>query len=186
MRQYHARPARRAKASMALSTLLTLTALTALMALTGCAGPSAPASAMLGTRQGWFDGRVVVYITTDVSERDMALDMQANYVPQLRQALNRPGSAALVERVYVFPDGEQGNVFASAPTPVGSGQADASYSPLWRMVMVRRARAASPAVLLGSEEAVLAAVERGEWTLLLTEAVANCPIVRVGPARPAS
>ncbi|MBB2487513.1 hypothetical protein H5407_19945 [Mitsuaria sp. WAJ17] len=92
-----------------------------------------------------------------------------------------PGASApqrsLVERVCKFAGAAQWSVFQSAPSPTGAGNADRSYSPLWRMVLVRW----SPAAVrqeLRSEEAILAAQDRGELTLTVTDVVLNCPVVR--------
>lgn len=72
---------------------------------------------------------------------------------------------------------EQASIFASAPSPVGPGSRDATYSPLWQMVKVTWQPGRSPRELR-AEEAVLDAAERGEVVLEPTPVVLNCPIVQ--------
>lgn len=142
--------------------------------------PPAPAVETVGLplRRAWIDGRRVDYVTTDVSDAAMAQAMAVNFVPRLAHALRpAPAGQTLVERVYMFERELQINVFASAPQPVGARNADAGYSPLWRVAMVRWLRPAAQRELR-SEEAILAAAERGDVAIELTGVVANCPVVR--------
>ena len=129
----------------------------------------------------WYNGKMVHYITTDVSDRDMAREMGANYAPRLRDAIpdypKPPRQKTVIERVYGFPDGEQpNNVFGSAPSPVGYHSTDEQYSPVWHMYWVRWTVPGDASVLT-SEEAILDAEERGLITLERTDIVVNCPIV---------
>jgi hypothetical protein len=147
-----------------------------------CASPPPPAPAIetvsLPLRRAWMNDRRVDYVTTDVSDAAMAQAMAVNYVPRLAYALRpAPAGQTLFERVYMFEGESQINVFPSAPLPAGARNTDAGYSPLWRVVMVRWLR---PAVRreLRSEEAVLAAADRGDVALDVTGTVANCPVVR--------
>ena len=106
--------------------------------------------------------------------------MGINHAPRLAATVPPdnapPGQRHALERVYMFTDGAQINVFPSVPTPVGPASTDRAYSPLWRVVeaawlpgFTRRA--------LTSEEAVLDAVERGELSLRMTRVVVNCAVV---------
>jgi hypothetical protein len=156
--------------------------------LAGCAVPRSDGveRIALPLQRAWFEGRVVEYVTTDVSDAAVAREKGANYVPRLADTLpderapRVPGGArggAPVERVYSFAGRHQFGVFPSAPRPAGHDNADAAYSPLWRMVVVhwnpgRTVRE------LRSEEAVLAAEERGDVRLEITRIVLNCPVVR--------
>ena len=135
---------------------------------------------VLPVSRAWVDGRVVEYVTTDISDLAMARMMGANHVPRLSAALGSTHGKSLVERVYKFPNEEQISVFQSAPSPVGAENQDRSYSPLWQVVLVRWANPAA-ARELKSEEAVLAAVDSGAVTLEATRVVLNCPIVHRGP-----
>lgn len=132
-------------------------------------------------KRAWFDGRVVDYVTTDVSDAAMARELGVNFVPRLAAALppagSPPGTPSSVDLVYMFPGREQLNVFPSAATPAGAANADQDYSPLWNVVMVRRVEG-RPVRTLTSQEAVLEAAEKGEVELVSTRIVVNCPVVR--------
>lgn len=162
---------------MALKSGLRLSlALALALSAAACAVPL-PGEVSLPLRRAWVEGRQVDYVTTDISDATMARMEGVNHVPRLALALGGPGRPSVTERVYKFVNGEQITVFQSAPQPVGGANADRSYSPLWRMVLVRWLR---PAALreLRSEEEVLAAQERGDVSLELTDIVVNCPVVR--------
>lgn len=148
--------------------------------LAGCASPIfdvGRTETVLPLSRAWVDGRVVEYITTDISDSAMATMMGANYVPRLADAVRSAPAASLLERVYKFVDDGQISVFQSAPKPAGAENLDRSYSPLWRVVLVRWA---DPRFVreLKSEEQVLAAEERRELTLEVTGIVVNCPVTR--------
>lgn len=124
-----------------------------------------------------MEGRKVEYITTDVSDPAMARMLGVNLVPRLADTISGPGRTSVVERVYKFAGNEQISVFQSAPSPTGATNTDRGYSPLWRVVMVRWLR---PSAIreLRSEEQVLAAADKGDLALDVTDIVVNCPITR--------
>jgi len=151
-----------------------------LFALSGCATSTFDAGkseTVLRLQHAWVDGRPVEYVSTDISDAGMAKQNGLNFVPRLADALPVEGRKSLVERVYKFTNGEQISIFPSAPAPTGGSNADANYSPLWRLVMVTWQK---PERLheLKSEEELLAAEERGEVSLNITNIVVNCPIIR--------
>ncbi len=162
-----------------------VSALTIVGLLAGCAinvRNTSDAEVVLPLSQAWMDGKRVDYVTTDVSDLATARMLGVNYVPRLADALPSPmGSNAaqrsLVERVYKFAGAEQWSVFQSAPSPTGPGNADRNYSPLWRMVQVHWTNAAARRELT-AEEAILAAQDRGDLTLTVTDVVLNCAVVR--------
>ena len=146
----------------------------------GCAslGGSGPhASVSLPLNRAWMDGRKVEYVTTDISDPAMAQALGVNLVPRLAQALPAPGRPSVVERVYKFADDSQIMVFQSAPSPTGPTNADSSYSPLWRMVLVRWSKPAL-ARELKSEEQILRAADAQKLSLQATNIAFNCPISR--------
>jgi len=157
-------------------------ALLCALLLAGCAAaPQSPGRYVeLLLKEGWYDGKPVHYVTTDLSDPGMARAQGVNYAPRLADALPdeppRPGQRTVLERIYNFPGGEQGGVMPSRPTPVGPDSSDRSYSPLWQLVLVRWAPGQTPHTLR-SEEQVLAAADRGQVTLTKTRVVANCPVV---------
>ena len=148
--------------------------------LTACASPIfdvGRTETVLLVSRAWVNDRTVEYVTTDISDAAMASMMGANHVPKLAEAVHALPGKSLLERVYKFPNDEQISIFQSAPGPVGSANQDRSYSPLWRVVMVRWADAKFVRELK-SEEQLLAAQDRRELSLEVTDIVVNCPITR--------
>lgn len=142
--------------------------------------PRAP-QAHLPLQQAWFEDQVVLYVTTDVSDQQVARAKGANFAPLLAQALQDAagragGRAGATARVYGFVNTRQPSVFAAAPGPMGADNGSRSYSPLWQLAEVRWLQP-DKAHELRSEEAVLAAAEQGLLTVTLTRVVLNCPIV---------
>ena len=157
-------------------------------ALCACAGlpserpaaGSAVSTVTLPLQRAWHDDQVVFYISTDISDAGMAAMMGSNFSPRLAQAVpalqRSPLEKTALERVYKFPGDSQEAVFASVPDPIGPTSRDAAYSPLWQVFWVKW-KEAVPATLLKSEEAILAAEERGAVEIIRTEIVVNCPVV---------
>lgn len=128
---------------------------------------------------GWYDGKVVRYVTTDVSDKKAAADMGANYVPRLANAIvqqPQPGQPGAVERIYSFVNFKQGGVLPSLPEPMGSENQNRNYSPLWQVHKVIWLPGKQPRVLK-SEEEVLAAEDAGELKIEKTNIIVNCPVV---------
>ncbi|WP_417551560.1 hypothetical protein [Marinomonas fungiae] len=153
--------------------------ITASLGLTGCAS-TAPSSISLPLHQAWFNDQVIYYVTTDVSDQEMARSMGVNYAPRLRDAIPNypkpPRQKTVIERVYAFPNAEQRNIFPSAPTPVGSESTDVAYSPIWLMYAVKWVEP-EHAIELTSEDALLDAEAKGWVNIERTNIVVNCPIV---------
>ncbi len=146
--------------------------------LLGCSVGALGQEVTLPLKEAWFEGQIVHYVSTDISDAAIARKQGINHVPALADTLKTGGP---VERAYKFPNDEQATVLPSIPRPVGGGNVDASYSPLWVLVMVRWKPGVTPH-LLKSEEAVLAAQEKGEVELTRTKIVANWPVVRANGA----
>lgn len=127
---------------------------------------------------GWYQGSLVHYISTDMSDQGMAQQNATNYVPRLRHALRAaaPGQPSAVDRVYKFANFNQGSVFPSAPQPAGYASSSAEYTPLWVVYMVNWLPGTAPRVLR-SEEEVLDAEEKKLVSLQPTAIVVNCPIL---------
>lgn len=148
--------------------------------LSGCASPIfdvGRTETVLPLSRAWFEGSVVEYVTTDISDAAMAQMMGANYVPRLKGAIGSQPGQSLVERVYKFVNGEQISIFQSAPQPTGADNKDRAYSPLWRVAEVKWLVAPGNRTLK-SEEELLAAKERGLVSITDTDIVVNCPITR--------
>lgn len=157
--------------------------------LAGCAAPPrlpSVAQAHLPLLTGWFEGEAVQYVTTDVSDAEVARAKDGNYAPRLAAALpsalptpGRPGVGAATDKVYGVTNHTQGSVFASAPSPIGHANADLAYSPLWQLIEVTWRPGQTPRTLK-SEEEVLASAASGAVTLTATRIVLNCPIIGRG------
>lgn len=132
---------------------------------------------MLPVSRAWVDGKIVPYVTTDIADLAMARMMGANHVPALGEAVKTIPGQALLERVYKFPDEDQISIFQSAPNPVGAENPNRSYSPLWRVVMVRWINPTQKQKLK-SEEALLSAEDKKPVSLDVTDIVVNCPVTR--------
>ena len=148
--------------------------------LTACASPLfdvGESETVLPVSRAWVDGRMVEYITTDISDLAMATKVGVNHVPRLAAAVHAGPGQSLLERVYKFAGNEQISVFQSAPDPVAANNLDRDYSPLWRVAWVRWQDQASRRELR-SEEDVLAAEQRNEVVLEVTDIVVNCPVTR--------
>lgn len=149
--------------------------------LSACSSTQTASQVSFPLYHAWYDGEKVGYIITDVSHRDVAKKMHANYAPRLRDAVPRypkpPQVKTVLERVYSFPNQEQkNNVFASAPSPVGYLSEDRRYSPLWIMYTVTWANPNQARELI-SEEAIFVAEGEGLITIERTDVVINCPVV---------
>ncbi|NMZ68111.1 hypothetical protein SAMN05216370_1638 [Pseudomonas peli] len=134
---------------------------------------------------GWYNGEQVYYLTTDISDAQMATVMQANYVPRLANALpDEPGPHPLAtyDRVYKFVDDSQASVFPSIPLPLGGDNQDMAYSPLWHVYEVRWL-SGTPGSPLRSADAVLQAQEQGLVSVRASGIIVNCPVVAVGEQR---
>lgn len=142
--------------------------------LFGAAMPLRAQEITLPLKEAWFEGQIVHYVSTDISDAAIARKQGINHVPALVETLK---NGSPVERAYKFPNDEQATVLPSIPRPVGGANADPTYSPLWVLVMVRWRPGVTPHTLT-SEEAVLAAEEKGEVELTRTRIVANWPVVR--------
>ncbi|MBC7502076.1 MAG: hypothetical protein H7315_16520 [Herminiimonas sp.] len=129
---------------------------------------------------GWFQGRAVQYVTTDVSDKDAAVAMGANFVPRLANAIPAqplaPGQFSALERIYSFTNFKQGGVLPSVPEPTGPANVDRSYSPLWLVHKVTWLPNNQPRVLK-SEEEVLDAAEKKQVSVVATNIVVNCPVI---------
>lgn len=141
---------------------------------------NAAATVALPLLSGWYDGNVVFYITTDVSQKEMAGAAGANYVPRLRHALRapEPGQASAVDRVYKVLNFDQGSVFPSAPRRKGGadGDTDTEYTPFWVVYQVSWLAGSTPH-LLRSEQEISDAEEKKLVRIEATDIVVNCPIL---------
>jgi hypothetical protein len=153
---------------------------------TGCANlPVQPASGNfieLPLVPGWFEGKRVWYITTDMSDPAMARAGNVNYVPSLANALPAepriPGAPSTIDRIYKFMNFDQGSVLPSIPQPLGGRNNNTQYSPLWQLYAVYWQPGKIPHEL-HSEQEVLEAQDEGLIRIQALRIIVNCPVVKI-------
>ena len=131
---------------------------------TGSMGPMQ--MTMINAFSGYYDGKVVKYLSTDTSNKAEAARSRSNYAPSLAKSLAQANAIYLVTN---GPFAARGAVFSSVPGNPG-------YSPLWQEVLVTWKDPAQ-ATALGSDNQVLDLAKRGTLSLKSTGIVLNCPII---------
>jgi len=154
--------------------------------ITGCASSPNQISSekfiKLPLVPGWFEGKRVWYVTTDMSDRAMATGGNANFVPSLANALPPdppvPGTPLSIDRIYKFMNFDQGSVLPSIPQPLGGANSNSEYSPLWQLYAVYWQPGKTPREL-HSENEVLEAQDSGLIRVKALRIIVNCPVVKV-------
>jgi hypothetical protein len=130
---------------------------------------------------GFYDGKAVDYLLTDVSTKkdakglSKATHFPVNYAPALNSV-----PASSTAKLYLFMNGVKGpNPFGFQANVLDSLPGKPGYSPLWRVYAVMWAKAAKPR-LLKSEAEILNARGAGEVSVTLTPLVKNSPVVPSG------
>ena len=141
----------------------------------GTASDAAKKPPLIG---GFYAGKAVTYLLTDVSQKKDAADLSkatkfpVAFVPRL----NRVPEGALA-KLYLFTNGVSGpNPFGFQANILDSVPGQPRYSPLWRVYAVIWNSSAT-ARLLKSERQVLAARAAGDLTITRTKLIKNSPVV---------
>lgn len=175
----------------ALATLIAVIGAALLLAACGGGGGGTSATSAATTPSpapkrppligGFYEGRSVNYVLTDVSTQKDAKGLSkatkypVNFVPALA---NLPDAATA--KLYLFMSGVKGpNPFGFQANVLDSLPGEAGYSPLWRVHAVTWARGAKPR-LLKSEAEILKAKGAGEVSIALTPLIKNSPVVGSG------
>ena len=147
------------------------------------AGGNVTTRGILPLQRGFFDGATALYITPEVGvppgssftslAQNVAEGFNSNYVPTAFASL--PGSGA-VDDIFVFTDGNQGNVLASAPHPAGPTNTDTDYSPLWQISLVSFNNGRTRRVLK-SQAAIQEAATDGDVTITKTDIIVECSVI---------
>lgn len=131
--------------------------------------------------KGFANDNTIFYINTEASDAGVAAHDGTTFAPKLAKA-HASGAEADLYPFVGNANPAQRTVVDSAPNPVGPGNTDTDYSPLWDVVPVsftNQARRSYP--LVTSEAQLYALVARGEMTAGPEPGIiVNCPIVRVG------
>jgi hypothetical protein len=110
-------------------------------------------------------------IATEASDAATADALGVTLAPPLAGAIGVATSAR-----YHVTNFKQPDVLSQVPSPVGPGNTNANYSPLWQLFTVTWNPGKTPR-LLDSEASVLAAQTAGDVTVQSTGSVLNGPVV---------
>ena len=121
--------------------------------------------------QGWYNGRISLYLSTDSSQRDVARATHTNFVPRLAGAI----AGGAVDDIYQLVNFKQGNILPSSPAPAGPENIDPNYTPLWQLSLVTWI--SGHPHTLKSEQEVLAEKAAGHVRIVKTNVVINCPVI---------
>ncbi|HSF50712.1 MAG TPA: hypothetical protein VLA74_08145 [Nitrososphaeraceae archaeon] len=129
--------------------------------------------------RGFADGNEVFYITTEVSDKNLAnylsnlTNSRVVYTPALKYA-----SAQSLANIYEFTNGIKGSgPEGFQPNVADSQPGDNNYSPLWKVNLVTWNNGITPRELT-SEADILNALEKKELTIKPTDIIVNCPFVQ--------
>jgi hypothetical protein len=151
----------------------------AAVAATARGSESSPIAAKTPPRiGGFYDGKQVFYLLTDVSARKDARDLSkaTKFPVAFSPRIGRVPESALA-KLYLFTNGVRGpNPFGFQANVIDSIPGQAKYSPLWRVYAVTWAEDASPQ-LLRSERQILQARSAGDVTVKRTALVKNSPVL---------
>ena len=155
--------------------VLGLVAVAVSVAAVGATGRATKTPPLIG---GYYDGKGVRYLLTDVSQLkdakglSKATGFRVNYVPKLNLA---PDGA--LAKLYLFTNGVKGpNPFGFQANVLDSVPGEPKYSPLWRVYAVTWSTGATPK-LVTSEGAILALQKAGKLTIKRTPLIKNSPVV---------
>jgi len=119
---------------------------------------------------GYYDGHVDSMLSTDVNSKTQAKAQHINFSASMAAQLPSAFPALYVVKGTMAP--HQPVVFSTQP-----GEAD--YTPLWDVTTVRWKPGVTP-VLLVKDDQVKALGAQGKLTIVPSNIVLNCPIVKVG------
>jgi hypothetical protein len=129
--------------------------------------------------RGFAEGNEVFYITTEVSDKNLAnylsnlTNSRVAYTPALKYA-----PAQSLANIYEFTNGIEGSgPEGFQPNVADSQPGDNNYSPLWKVNLVTWSNGITPRELT-SEADILNALEKKELTIKPTDIIVNCPFVQ--------
>ncbi|HEX6294587.1 MAG TPA: hypothetical protein VFZ46_05480 [Nitrososphaeraceae archaeon] len=129
--------------------------------------------------RGFADGNEVFYITTEVSDKNLAnylsnlTNSRVVYTPALKYA-----PVQSLANIYEFTNGIKGNgPEGFQPNVADSQPGDNNYSPLWKVNLVTWNNGVTPRELT-SEVDILNGLKNKELTIKPTDIIVNCPFVQ--------
>ena len=143
-------------------------------------GEAETSTITLPLTKGFVNGKTVFYINTEASDQGVAAADGTNYVPKLA-ATHASGAEADIFPVFGNANPAQRNVLDSAPMPIGPGNTDPQYSPLWDVVPVQFVDQTKHDYPLVRSTAQIDKLEQLGLVTVGPEpgVIVNCPVVRV-------
>jgi hypothetical protein len=133
--------------------------------------------------KGLYDGKDVLFVTTEVSDKTMKEQMgnftgfPVNYAPNLTKS-------QAIGDLWIFKNGVKGaGLMGFQVTVFNSIPGDPAYTPLWRVNFAEwktTGTNATTPTIIGSDNAIADAIKKGQITVTPTKVVVNCPILQWG------
>lgn len=153
------------RARLALAAVLALALVPLVLSSAAAQGGAPPIPA-------FANGLPVLTVATEASDAGTAAALGVTLSPPLAAAI---GAGATSAR-YQVTNIPQPPVLSQVPNPVGPGNGNADYSPLWQVFQVTWKAGMIPGILR-SEADVMAAQQAGRITVTPTSSVINGPVV---------
>ncbi|MGB6593290.1 MAG: hypothetical protein WBE68_17460 [Candidatus Nitrosopolaris sp.] len=141
--------------------------------------PNAPV--VIPLVKGLYDGKDILLITTEVSDKAMK-DQIGNFTGfPVNYAANLTRSQD-IGNLWIFKNGVKGPGFMGfQASVVDSIPGDPNYTPLWKVSIVEwKTTSGTTPTILGSDDAIAAAQTKGQITITHTNVIVNCPILQWG------
>jgi hypothetical protein len=131
--------------------------------------------------KGLYDGKGILLITTEVSDKAMKdqignfTGFPVNYAANLTESQD-------IGNLWIFKNGVKGSGFMGfQANVVDSIPGDPNYTPLWKVSIVEwKTSSGITPTILGSDDAIAQAASKGQITITPTKVVVNCPILQWG------
>ncbi|MGB6674619.1 MAG: hypothetical protein WBE34_19500 [Candidatus Nitrosopolaris sp.] len=164
------------KIAFAAVATITPTAVPTMLKLT-----TAQAPVVIPLVKGLYDGKDILLITTEVSDKAMKDQIgnftgsPVNYEPNLTKSQD-------IGNLWIFKNGVKGPGFMGfQASVVDSIPGDSHYTPLWKVSIVDwKTTSGTTPTILGSDDAIAQAAGKGQITITPTKVVVNCPILQWG------
>jgi hypothetical protein len=164
------------KIAFAAVATITPTAVPTMLKLT-----TAQAPVVIPLVKGLYDGKDLLLITTEVSDKAMKDQIgnftgsPVNYEPNLTKSQD-------IGNLWIFKNGVKGPGFMGfQASVVDSIPGDSHYTPLWKVSIVEwKTTSGTTPTILGSDDAIAKAAGKGQITITPTKVVVNCPILQWG------
>ena len=164
------------KIAFAAVATITPTAVPTMLKLT-----TAQAPVVIPLVKGLYDGKDLLLITTEVSDKAMKDQIgnftgsPVNYEPNLTKSQD-------IGNLWIFKNGVKGPGFMGfQASVVDSIPGDSHYTPLWKVSIVEwKTTSGTTPTILGSDDAIAQGAGKGQITITPTKVVVNCPILQWG------